>query len=67
MPNKELLTNSVVYFYLTKALHKLIKGAATDIRYFARSKFSRSLVHKKSFSLIWQVVFKLGYMYCQER
>ena len=29
-----------------------IKGAVTDMRYFARSKFSRSLVHKKSVSLI---------------
>ena len=35
------------------------------MRYFARSKFSRSLVHKKNFSFIWQVVFKLGYV-CQE-
>ena len=25
-----------------------MKGAATDVRYFARSKFSRSLVHKKN-------------------
>ena len=31
----------------------------------ARSKFSRSLVHKKNFSLIWEVVFKLGYIFCQ--
>ena len=29
-----------------------IKGAATDMRYFARSKFFRSYVHKKNFSLI---------------
>ena len=29
-----------------------IKGAVTDMRYFARSKFSRSLVNKKNFSLI---------------
>ena len=36
------------------------KVAATDMRYFAKSKLSRSLVHKKNFSLIWQVVFKLG-------
>ena len=28
------------------------KGAVTDMRYFVRSKFSRSLVHKKSFTLI---------------
>ena len=27
------------------------KGAVADLRYFARSKFSRSLVHKKNFSL----------------
>ena len=44
-----------------------IKGRVTDMRYFVRSKFSRSLVHKKNFSLIWQVVFKLGYVFCQER
>ena len=31
---------------------KLVKGTATDMRYFARGKFSRSLVHKKNFSLI---------------
>ena len=30
----------------------LLKGAATDMRYFVRSKFSRSLVHKKNFSLL---------------
>ena len=29
-----------------------IKGAATDMNYFARSKFSKSLVQKKIFSLI---------------
>ena len=40
-----------------------IKGAATDMRYFARSKFSRSIVHKKYFSLIWQLVFKLRYYF----
>ena len=37
----------------------IIKVAATDIRYFAKSKFSRSLVQKNYFSLIW-LVFKLG-------
>ena len=29
-----------------------LKGAVTDMRYFARSKFSRSLVHMKNFNLI---------------
>ena len=43
------------------------KGAVTDIRYFASSKFSWSLVHKKNFGLIWQVVFKLGYVLFQKR
>ena len=37
------------------------------MRYFARSKFSRSLVHKKNFSLIKQVAFKLGYVFCHKR
>ena len=40
--------------------HQDLKGAVTDLRYFARSKFSCSLVHKKNFSLILQVVFKFG-------
>ena len=44
-----------------------IKAAATDTRYFTRSKLSRSLVHKKNFNLMWQVVLKLGYLFCQER
>ena len=30
----------------------LFKGAAIDPRYLARSKFSRSLVHKENFTLI---------------
>ena len=46
---------------------KKIKGAVTDMRYFARSKFSVSLVHKKNSSMIRQVVFKLGYVFCQKR
>ena len=35
--------------------------------YFASSKFSKSLVYRKNFSFIWQVVFKLGYVFCEER
>ena len=50
-----------------KAILQYHKGAATDMRYFARGKFSRSLVYKKNFSLMRQVVFKLGYVFCQER
>ena len=44
-------------------LHSQLKVAATDMRYLARSKLSRCLVHKKNFSLMWQVVFKLGYLF----
>ena len=47
--------------------HRDIKVAGADMRYFAMSKFSRSLVYKESFTLIWQVVFELGYIFCQER
>ena len=54
-------------FFLHYFVERLIKGAAIDMRYFARSKFFRSYVHKKNFSLIWEVVFKLGYIFCQER
>ena len=43
------------------------KVAATDMKYFARSKFSRSLVYKRNFSLIWLVVFKLGYVFFVNR
>ena len=39
------------------------KGAATDMRYFSRNKFSSSLVHKKNFRLIWQVIFEAGYFF----
>ena len=51
----------------THLIDDVIKGAVTDTKYFARSKFSRSLVHKKNFSLLWQVVFKLRCLICQAR
>ena len=41
----------------------MLKAAATDMRYFARSKFLGSLVHKENFGMILQVVFKLGYLF----
>ena len=28
-----------------------MKGAVTDVRYFTRSKFFRSLVHRKNFDI----------------
>ena len=42
-----------------------LKAAGTNIRYVARSKFFGNLVHKKNFGSTWQVVFKLGYLFCQ--
>ena len=39
---------------------------ATDLRYLARRKAYKSLAYKKSFSLIRQLVFKLGNLFCQE-
>ena len=44
----------------------LFKVTARDMRYFARSKLCRSLVQKKNFRVIWQLVFKLGYLLGQE-
>ena len=38
------------YFYFKGG--GLFRATTTDMRYFARSKLSRSLVHKKNFSLI---------------
>ena len=40
---------------------KAFEVAATDMKFFARSKLSKSFVHKKQFGLIWQLVFKLGF------
>ena len=42
--------------------HEKVKVPATDMRYFATTKFSGSLVYKNNFSLMWEVVFKLGYL-----
>ena len=44
-----------------------LKAAARDLKYFASSNFFESLVHKKNFGLIWQVVFKLRYLFCKVR
>ena len=46
-----LLSDDVkpIIYHARKSL--LFKGTVTDIRYFAWSKFSRSLVHKKHFKL----------------
>ena len=45
--------------FLTAIASKPFKGTVTDMRYFARSKFPRSLVHKKKFSLIFWSSFQV--------
>ena len=51
-------------FYIDHVIKKVVsmifKVVVTDV---AGSKFFRSLVHKKNFGLIWQLVFKLGYLF----
>ena len=44
-----------------------VKAAATDMSYFAGSKFSMNLVHSKNFGLLWQVIFQLEYLFYQGR
>ena len=53
-PKPRIKNNS---FWLLKVLWQI----------YARSKSSWSSVYKKNFSLIWQAVFELGYVFCQER
>ena len=60
-----------LYIYWAKLTRKvlsthntlMLKAAAADMRYFPRSKFLGSLVHKGNFGLILQVVFKLSYLF----
>ena len=37
-----------------------MKGAATDVSYFARSKFLRSLVHRKNFDMTGSSRIRFG-------
>ena len=68
LSNGRLFRKSLVpFFRRTYTVSNGFEVAATDMPYFGRSTFSRSLVHKKNFSLIWQVVFRLGYVFSQER
>ena len=57
-------TDGILFLNYAKAQIFILKVAATDMRYFTTSKYSMSLVHKKHFSFAWQVVFKLGYLFC---
>ena len=52
-----------IIFYVCKILcrSRAVKVAATDMRYFVKSTFSRGLVRKQNFDLVWQAVFILKY------
>ena len=62
-----MMTKILENFQICNNVPLSLKAAATDMRYFATSTFSMSLVHKKNVSFICQLVFKLGYLFCQER
>ena len=59
--------NDIKYFYFHIKSSFCPKAGATDMRYFAGSKFSRCLIHTKKIGLLWQVVSKWGYLLCQRR
>ena len=46
-------------FHWKKLVFFSIKAVATDMRYFARSKLSRSLVHMKNFGVDMTSSFKV--------
>ena len=49
--------------YLIQIWNCFLKDPVKYMRYFTRSKFSGSLVHKLNFNLIRQGDFKLGYVF----
>ena len=51
---KHIQVYSSIFKYIQaySSIFSIIKVAATDMRYFAKSKFFGSLVHKKNFGLI---------------
>ena len=64
MPDKKKKLKLIfVLHFFVKRFHESLKAAATDMRHFATSEFSKYLVDKNNFGLIWLVVFKLGYVF----
>ena len=66
-----MLKKKVIFFKKTNfsrihdTIKPIIKAAVTDVICFARVQLFGSLVQKKIFNLIRQVVFKLEYLFCQ--
>ena len=44
-----------------------IKVAAAEMKYFEKRKSSGSLIYKENLDLIWQIVHKLEYLFCEGR
>ena len=57
----------IIWILKVFAIFFKLWAAATDMRYLQGDTFFGSLVYKKVFGLIWQAVFKLGYLFCQGR
>ena len=52
---------------LLRLLKKSLKQQQQIWDISQRSRFRRSIAHRKNFGLIWKVVFKLEYLFCQGR
>ena len=44
-----------------------IKVAAAEMKYLEKRKSSGSLIYKENLDLIWQIVHKLEYLFCEGR
>ena len=44
-----------------------IKVVAAEMKYFEKRKSSGSLIYKENLDLIWQIVHKLEYLFCEGR
>ena len=64
LENQHRLNRLCVTLLFSLKIYVIVKAAVTHMRYLVRSKFSRSLVHMKRFDMIWQIVFKLEYLFC---
>ena len=42
------------------------KATVINMRYFEGSTFFGSFIHEKTFGLIWQIVFKVEYLFVKE-
>ena len=62
-PNQKLGVGHLKVQLIEEIKDLLFKAAEADMRYFARSKSSRSFVHKKKFGLICLANFELEHFF----